>query len=72
MSQNVEDKSTLMARAVFELVRLNAHKSKELHRVHRSMKALFHEELTLPPPRPISKASRAKAHAEVKPEAHAA
>jgi hypothetical protein len=61
-------KVALPVRAIHALLGMNKHYSKEMALLHKQFGALFHEELTLPPARPISKASRAKAHAAMKEE----
>jgi len=59
-----------MLAAMDELLALNAHQSKKLGRIHRHFRAAYHEELAVPPARPISKKSRA-AHKAADDAAHA-
>jgi len=61
----VDDKSQVMVLTMGALLALHAHESKGIARLYRRFKATFHEEISLPPARPISLKSRAKHKAAV-------
>ncbi len=60
MSANKDPKTDTILAAVGALLAMHTHESKHLARLHRQFKSTFHEELAVPPARPISKKSRAK------------
>jgi hypothetical protein len=60
-----DSKEVMFTRAISALLDMNAQHSPELKRLARHFRGTFHEELAVAPPRPISKRSRAKFHAEL-------
>src|ERR1039458_4124790 len=60
MTNTNDPKTSMMLNVIGALLSLHQHETKHLARLHRQFGTTFHEELALPPARPISKRSRAR------------